>query len=675
MKLPKPMTVIAFLMLHQCIIYGQDKLNIKFGKVSPEDFSLSKYSYDSGAAAVVIADIGNTSFEGNSKGKGDFSLVYKRFKRIKIINKSAFDLANDHFIVYADGYDEEKPTDLKAASYNLENGKVIETKLDDKSIYTEKIDRRRSRKKFTIPGVKEGSIIEVSYTIKSDFYTRLRAWNFQGEYPVLWSEYEVHIPKFFNYVMLAQGDQIFLVHTTKNEGATYNIRVDGGTSSTDFYHVNTEDLVARWVKKDVPALKEENFTTTIYNHVSRIEFQLNYTQFSENGSRDNYLSDWATASEKLLKSESFGAALDKDNHWMSEVLNPLVGNIHDDVEKMRKIYCYVRDNISCNDHDALYANEALKSVFKNKGGNVAEVNLLLVAMLRHENINADPIVLSTRDNGYPSVVYPIMDRFNYVICAGHSDDKTYYLDASQPLLGFAELPIDCYNGPARIINKEKPFAIYLDADSLKEQKQTAVMIINDEKGKPTGSLESTLGFNESFLLREKIKKSTETVYFKDLQTSYGSDLALENTGIDSLSKYDLPVKIHYDFNLKSGGDEDIIYFNPMLSERYKENPFKAADRKYPVEMPYRVDDTYIFSMEIPDKYEVDELPKSAKVAYNINEGSFEYLIQKDQTGVQMRCHLKLNKANFLPDDYAALRDFFGFVVKKQSEQIVFKKKK
>ena len=65
------------------IASGQDKLNIKFGKIAPEDFDLSKSNYDTGAAAVVIADIGNTSFEGNRKGKGDFSLVYKRSKELR----------------------------------------------------------------------------------------------------------------------------------------------------------------------------------------------------------------------------------------------------------------------------------------------------------------------------------------------------------------------------------------------------------------------------------------------------------------------------------------------------------------------------------------------------------------------------------------------------------------
>jgi len=72
---------------------------------------------------------------------------------------------------------------------------------------------------------------------------------------------------------------------------------------------------------------------------------------------------------------------------------------------------------------------------------------------------------------------------------------------------------------------------------------------------------------------------------------------------------------------------------------------------------------------------VDELPKSAKVLFNTDEGFFEYLIVKDDQRIQFRSRIKLVKANYQPEDYATLRDFFGFVVKKESEQIVFKKVK
>jgi hypothetical protein len=111
----------------------------------------------------------------------------------------------------------------------------------------------------------------------------------------------------------------------------------------------------------------------------------------------------------------------------------------------------------------------------------------------------------------------------------------------------------------------------------------------------------------------------------------------------------------------------------MMAEVQKNNPFKSEERHYPVEMPYKVEETYVLSMEIPKGYQVDEMPKSAKVAYNETDGLFEYLIQKSGNNIQMRMHLKLNKANFQTEEYATLRDFFSYVVKKENEQIVFKK--
>jgi hypothetical protein len=113
----------------------------------------------------------------------------------------------------------------------------------------------------------------------------------------------------------------------------------------------------------------------------------------------------------------------------------------------------------------------------------------------------------------------------------------------------------------------------------------------------------------------------------------------------------------------------------MLSEGFKENPFKATERKYPVEMPYPLDKTYILNMEIPNGYIAEETPKSAKVAFNEGEGFFEYLVQKDESRIQLRSHIKMKHAIFSNEDYNVLRDFFAYIVKKQSEQIVFRKKK
>jgi len=260
-----------------------------------------------------------------------------------------------------------------------------------------------------------------------------------------------------------------------------------------------------------------------------------------------------------------------------------------------------------------------------------------------------------------------------VICIAYIGNDAVNLDASRSFNGFGQLSSICYNGWGHIINDSKPLPVPLFADSVKETSFTNVMIFNDEKGKSSGTYKSTLGRSESFRVRQEIGQSSEKSYEKKIQTESSSDIAIENFGIDSLHKYDFPLAVHYDFDMKNLGTTDVLYFDPMFGEGYKTNPFKALERHYPVEIPYQIDDVYLLTMDIPAGYQIDEMPKSARVAYNDNEGLFEYLIQKGNDNLQMRVHLKLNKAFFPVDEYPTLRDFFAFIVKKESEQIVFKK--
>ena len=111
----------------------------------------------------------------------------------------------------------------------------------------------------------------------------------------------------------------------------------------------------------------------------------------------------------------------------------------------------------------------------------------------------------------------------------------------------------------------------------------------------------------------------------------------------------------------------------MMNAGLEKNPFISADRNYPVELPYVFDDVFVLNMEIPEGYEVEELPKSVRIKLNETDGIFEYLIQKNENTIQFKNVLNIKKATFAPEDYNTLRDFYAYVVKKQAEQIVFKK--
>jgi hypothetical protein len=672
MKLKFCLSVAALYILI-CPAGAQEKTPYRFGKVNPEDFQKKIYSLDSNANAVVLSDVGSSEIIGNNHGW--FSLSYKRYTRIHILNKNGYDAASVEIPLYKSGTDEETLNDLKAVTYNVENGKVQESRLEKSNVFKDKLDEHYVIKKFTLPNVKEGSIIEYQYEIQSAWIRNLQPWTFQGGDPVLWSEYNVTIPRFLSYAFLSQGYHPFDIRDSKNRTENFTIRETGGTQATESYTFSAGVTDYRFVMKNVPALKEESYTSTLKNHMSKIEFQL--TEYKEPLQYKNIIGTWGDLGKHLLESEYFGESLGKNNGWLGDTEKPLLAGAKDDVEKAARIYNYVRDNFTCTSHGNLYMSKSLKEISRMRNGNEAEINLLLTAMLKYADIKADPVILSTRSHGYTYPLYPLETRFNYVIAEAMINNKVYYFDASVPRLGFGRLMSYCYNGHARIIN-DNMTPIDFNPDSLHEKKVSSIFLANDESGNIKGTMQQSLGYFESLNMRDDIKEKGRDAVVKDIQKGYqgyGEETEIKNASFDSLTRYDDALNVKYDVQIKSYKD-DIIYFNPMFGEAYKNNPFKSAIRYYPVEMPYATDEMFVMNMEVPKGYQVDELPKPMRLKLNDEgDGFFEYLIQQQGDMVSLRMKINIKRTYFSPEEYDMLREFFNVVVKKQSEQIVFKKKK
>lgn len=658
------------MLLCSFVVTAQKKTSYKFEKITAADLERKYYPIDSHAHAVVIADVGSSKFNGNTKGW--FTMEFKRKARIHILNKSAYDQGDIQIGLYTTGSATEKLGSVKAVSYNLENDQVTETKLQKDNIFTEKRNKNLVIKKFTIPNIKEGSIIEFEYSIESDFLQFLQPWTFQGEHPRLWSEYTLELPQFFEYAFLTQGFQNYHTRNRDERIAVFTI-IDGVTAgASERYTFNATVTDFRWAMKDLPALKEESFTSTIDNHVSKIEFQL--SAYREPLTYRNLLGTWTQLTQQMLDDEDFGKNLSTANNWLDDIMKPLVAGATTETEKAKRIFSFVRDNFTCTSHYGVWASQSLKNVMKDKTGRVSDINLLLSAMLRWADIETDPVILSLKSEGYTYPLYPMLNRFNYVVAQTTVDGQTFLLDASQPQLGFGKLLPECYNGYSRIVSAKAP-ALYLTADSLKEKKVTSLFLTATDNGGWVGNVKQTLGYYESYNVRQDVQKSGKDAFFKEIRKDFGADITIEEPKIDSLQLYDEPVRIEYNFKLDIN-NEDIIYLSPMFGEAYKENPFKSAERKYPVEMPFTFDETYLATINIPEGYEVDEIPRSVKVNFNeAKEGIFEYIISRSGSTISMRTRVMVKKANFDPQEYEILREFFNMIVSKQKEQIVLKKKK
>ena len=645
----------------------KNRPKFKFGDVKVSDFTPTYYSVDSTADAVVLFESGSTQFVGNNKG--DISVEHTCHIRTRLLKKNSFDVATVAFSLYVDGRLPQRLERLEAATYNLEDGKVVVTKLDKGSIFKEKTEGYQSNK-FTFPNIKEGSIIEYIYTTSDPGTYRIPTWYYQGDYPRLWSEYEVTIPSLLDFAFVKQGYHPYCIDTAMvSYGSLYISDVGdvAGRSQTYTWRGNTVRSI--WAMENVPALKKEAYITTLRNYIAKIEFQLSSIRYPDVPPKQ-ILRNWMDMADEMMKSESFGAGIEERNGWMDNELKTLVDANLSTLENAKRIYRYVRDNYTCTDNYSVYRSQPLKKTFQTKKGNVADLNLLLTAIYVNKGYDAHPVLLSTRDHGKALETYPIMSKFNYVLSRVMVDTLFFNLDATGNL-GFGKLSGECYNGTGRVIDK-MPILVELSPDSLREKNSTIVFISKEKKGL-AGTVTRNMGYFESAAVRSKLKTTKQEDYFKDIKKGFSQDVEVANGGIDSVSLLEEPLDCHYDiaFDFK---DEPIVYFNPLMAMAVKkENPFKAAERFYPVEMPYCIDDTYLFTMEIPDGYKVEELPKSTRVHLNETEGKFEYVIAVAGNLVQMRYRLMINKTLFEPLDYQTLREFYTYVIKKQGEQIVFKK--
>ena len=122
---------------------SQGRPDMDFGTVTPSTFAPVVYSIDSTANAVILFDHGEVNFEPSYANGHTFSYILERHTRIRLLNKNAFNLAN--FTLSTLRKSSLNPPyieNFKGATYNLEDGKLVVTKVDKSNIFKDQKDRK-----------------------------------------------------------------------------------------------------------------------------------------------------------------------------------------------------------------------------------------------------------------------------------------------------------------------------------------------------------------------------------------------------------------------------------------------------------------------------------------------------------------------------------------------------
>ncbi|WP_207433824.1 DUF3857 domain-containing protein [Sabulibacter ruber] len=667
----RPFLVVLFF-LCQFVAYAQDA-PVKFGKVTEEELKMRVYDKDTSAAAVILADYGRSYFTYHE----DFKVNFERVMRIKILKKTGYDWANVEVPYYQRNSQKEQVVNIKGVTYNLENGKMVKVKMEDKAVFDEKVSANWFNKKFTLPAVKEGSVLEISYTVTSDFIFNLRDWTFQHSVPVVHSEYRATIPEYYEYKQLPQGYEPFVVSESVPGTMNFTVRwsssiepgIGGGRTAGGSEAITAKCVNHRWVMKDVPAIASEQYITTLDDYVSKIEFELEWVRYP-NSAPKRFAGNWSSLSEELMDEEQFGVQLNRTGFFKNEVA--AMQSIKDTLARVNAIYEFVKKSVKWNGKGGKYVTTSLRKAFDAKTGNVADINLMLVAMLRDAGLEAHPVILSTRDNGRAPYT-PVVSRFNYVIGYLKLGNQHLLLDATDPLMPLGLLPKHCLNGNGWLVTKTGG-----DWIPLQSAMRTTELVNADLQVLPTGILSGKVSESTSGLwalnLRHSIQDAGEEKYLEKLVNNQ-NQYERKKPVLKNLKELHQPVGLQYE--VVSTGDEqakDVIYLNPMMLKTQQENPFKVANRKYPVDFGHPMEEVYICNFTLPEGYAVEEMPKNIVLALPENGGRFTYMLQTRGNTIQVMSKVTLSKPVFYTEEYEFLKQFYSQIVAKHAEQIVLKKK-
>lgn len=362
----------------------------KYGSITPKEFSTMVSGPDSAAAAVKLFDVGTGSFE-ISSATGNFVYVFERHVRYKIINKSGYDLADQEIPLYRNNGLQEKLEVLTANTYNLVNGKIETSTLNKDAKFTQVYDKNHTISKFTLPNVKEGSIIEYRYKTSSEFLFTLDGWYFQGSYPCLYSSFTISLPEFYSYKVLSTGYVPIKTDVAKTTIRNYYAPATLKTKSGNF---DANMRKVKYYAENIPAIKTESYITTLNDYISKISFELSSTQFPGSGFKE-YTTTWPKIIKELMNHEKFGGYLNRKNYSKDVIEMP-----EDTMEpelKMLKIFNQVKNKLKWDGkYDNYTVDTSPKNVIERGSGNSAEINLILLSLLNTAGFDASPVLVSTR---------------------------------------------------------------------------------------------------------------------------------------------------------------------------------------------------------------------------------------------------------------------------------------
>lgn len=647
----------------------------EFGKISDDEITQTVHHLDPETPAAILYKKGKVTMQ----YQDGWQYVYDFEARIKIYNQEGYDFATISVPLYRVGAgNNEIFSNFRGFTHNMEGGKSVRERVRNSDMFDEDVNEYLDIKKITFPNVKEGSVLEYTYKIVSPYFSSLPEFEFQAEIPVDYAEYTMEIPEWLGYKTYSKGffplsrdvktalGEFTLSYVPSQTSGTSAL----GSHRTQYATETINKTTTTYTAKDAPKVVQEEMMNNFRNYITSVKPELEWIKMPGNPLK-NISTTWEDIAKNIYKSRSFGDELNAKNYFEGE-LKTVLQNTTTSEERALAIFEYVKNRMSWNEMNGFYTQKGVKKAFAERIGNVGDINLMMVAMMRHAQLNASPVLVSTKRNGIP--LFPTRTGFNYVVCAVEINNKTLLFDATNKYSTPNVLPVRTLNWFGRLVKSEE------------QNQQVGLMpgtasrrIVNMEVNvNPNGSVDGkyrvSLTDHHALGFRNSHASKTESAYLDELEKKLG-DFEISDYAVQNKTDAYKPLIESYNFTKENAFDiiGGKLYINPLFFEAYTKNPFSSENRVYPIDFSFAKSHTYMVAINLPEGYQVESIPEA--VVYQLPDGlgEFKFMISNTESAIQLRVSEEIKIALVPADYYEALKNYFGAIVTKQAEKIILSK--
>ena len=660
----KKLFFLLFVLLGISFSVFSIEISSRFGRVTNDELTMTVYENDTTAVAVVLYKAGSLSY---TVSNNRFQTIYEFRKKIKILKPEGTSFA-DVVIPFRvdDSSLREFVSGIDAYAHNLENGRAVRTSMSRRYIFDEELSSNMRLLRFSIPNVRAGTVIEYRFRITSPFIYNIPEWNMQRNIPVLYSRWEVLIPEYFRFrIDAARGhEKIQVEETTRSQTFTFGSRANQMQNVTSI----SRELI--FTGRNLPALKPEPNIWYVNDFATSVRLELTGTQFPGEISRP-FTNSWSDI-ETTLRRSDFGSNMRMSNPFRNEV-RAIVAESESEEETIAKIYALVMEKIRWNETFAFWGNRARDAV-RHGTGNNAQINMVLMSMLRDANIITYPVLMSRRDRGRLPFS-PTLDRLNtFIVAAETSDGQTFYMDGSAIYGGLNVLPTVLLVDRAWAFDERRTGDKWVDLTNLGRNQHINILRVSiDENGAMTGDAQIRYTGQTAARFKARYFSLDDPLEFMTTN-ALTQGITIETHSLEGMEPMSTVVNETFTFTKNAELAGDYMFITPMIYKHLTDNPFIQSERRLPIEFdfPYSYMKTVVFT--IPEGFVVDEMPAPLTISLENNAGRLIYgITQINENTLQLTYRFELNQIIFPQSDYPMIREFFGQVASKNREMIVLRR--